>query len=72
VLKSVQHPAVYVGCRYELDVGHGFHLRQDLRRANANADNTELKSASNGWVGVRFFSHREILLNVKHNLWNSL
>jgi hypothetical protein len=41
VLKGVQNAPVYVRRRHELDVGHRFHLRQDLRGSDADADDTE-------------------------------
>ena len=59
VLKSVQNPPVYVRRRHELDVGHRFHLRQDLRRADADADNAEPKPAANGLIRVYPFCHRQ-------------
>src|SRR5215831_19489804 len=59
VLKSIKHPPVYVRRCHELDVGHRLHLRQDLRRADADADDTDLQSASNRLVRVYLFYHRQ-------------
>ncbi len=54
-----RHPPVYVSRRHKLDVGHRFHLWQDLRGADTDDGNTEPQSAVNELLGVYSFCHRQ-------------